>query len=638
MRISLYGILKSLNLLRQKHFTNFALLFNLICMSKNSVSLIFFICVVSLSFCTSNRGRTFSSDQKECLFRANRLFENEPDKALVLIDSMLQRSEESKSNEAYMLEILKLKQLVFSKMKLADSSYIIGEKIREVASLIPDSLAMAETLTRLYGGVDYKHIKKAKKFIPGAISTFTQKGMPYEAAMVTALNGMVLSGEGDYVNAQKYFLKAYGVFEHLDSLKAIGKVCTNMANNYASIGSMDQSTLYYTKSLRIAEKRKDTLDQVAGLMNIGINYRLKSPDTAMAMYQRALQLLPANNSKLGMKLKFNLANLYLDKQDVNQAAAIMTEIARNCEDTKYMEGVGMANNGLAAVYFLAKRYPEALESYKKSIQVFNSVGLYQTALVSQTEMIDTYKAMGDYKNAFSNTEALQKIKDSLFSTEKEVAVHELEKKYQTEKKELENVYLKKNASIRDIALFILIIGVIALIGLLRKSNWLYKQRELAYSVLMDRYKNERLLRNRELEANMPSVHLPLDSPAELVENNSLMQRLEAYFETEKPYLNPKLKVDDVGHSLNCTQKEITLAFKTQDDELNFNIFANRFRVQEARRLIDDFSNMNLKLETIATRSGFGNRQSFYVAFEQFTGVKPGYYRKNILEQHAEDTA
>jgi hypothetical protein len=32
------------------------------------------------------------------------------------------------------------------------------------------------------------------------------------------------------------------------------------------------------------------------------------------------------------------------------------------------------------------------------------------------------------------------------------------------------------------------------------------------------------------------------------------------------------------------------------------------------------------------------RQSFYVAFEQFTGVKPGYYRKNILEQHAEDTA
>ena len=298
----------------------------------------------------------------------------------------------------------------------------------------------------------------------------------------------------------------------------------------------------------------------------------------------------------------------------------------------------MANNGLAAVYFLAKRYPEALECYKKSIHVFNSVGLYQTALVSQTEMIDTYKAMGDYKNAFSNAEALQKIKDSLFSTEKEVSVHELEKKYQTEKKELENVYLKKNASIRNLALLVLMISVMGLIYFLIRINWLYKQRGLAYSVLMDRYKNERLLRNKEMEVNHTSVHLPQASPEELVESNSLIHRLEAYFEIEKPYLNPKLKVEDVAFTLDCTQKEITLAFKTQDDELNFNVFVNRFRVQEARRLIDDFSNINLKLETIATQSGFGNRQSFYLSFEQFTGVKPGYYRKNILELHAADIA
>ena len=62
------------------------------------------------------------------------------------------------------------------------------------------------------------------------------------------------------------------------------------------------------------------------------------------------------------------------------------------------------------------------------------------------------------------------------------------------------------------------------------------------------------------------------------------------------------------------------------------MFSNRFRVEEVRRLFDEPSNVNLKLETIATQAGFGNRQSFYDAFEQVTGVKPGYYRKNILQQ------
>lgn len=597
-----------------------------------------FLLAAILPSCTNTSSSVFfSANQNKWINTTSLLVNQYPDSVCFMIDSVLKNKFNEKIKDTYVIKLLQLKQKAFARLKLTDSVLVTGEAIREVASEISDSLAMAETLIPLFGGVDYKHIKKAKGFIPGAIYTFTKSGKTYEAAIVNALNGWVLSNEGDYVAAQKYFLKAYQVFEALDSINRLGQVFTMMGNNFASIGSMNESTLYYSKCLAIAQKSNDTLSQVALLMNIGINYRLTNPDTALKIYEQALQLLPANNLKLSLKVKFNRANIYLDKKDFGQAESIMKEILLSCSNAKFLEGVGMANNGLGDVYYGKKRYDEALKSYEKAFQTFKSIGLYPLSMMMQNNMIECFQAMGDYKNAFTNTAFLQKKRDTIFSAEKQLAVHELEKKYQTEKKELENKYLKKNALTRNVAIVILVAVVIALFFLLRKSNWLYKQREVAYSVLMDRYKEERRLRNSEQKTETPSLVTLLAETEVLQEEVLLIHRMEAYYVANKPYLNPKLKVEDIALFLNVTQKEINLVFKNLD-KVNFNVFTNRYRVEEARRLFDDTDNLNLKLETIATQSGFGNRQTFYDAFEQFTGVKPGYYRKSILQQNAKPLA
>lgn len=112
----------------------------------------------------------------------------------------------------------------------------------------------------------------------------------------------------------------------------------------------------------------------------------------------------------------------------------MMEIESGCEETNFMEGVALVNNGPGGVYLLSKRYPKALERYRKTMVTFEAIGLKESSLRSQKELMDCYEAMGDFKNVFVNTKMLQRKKDSLFATEKQVAVHDLEKKYQTEKK------------------------------------------------------------------------------------------------------------------------------------------------------------------------------------------------------------
>lgn len=124
-----------------------------------------------------------------------------PDSALLMIVSILQHPDAHDLEEALLLELLELKQQALIKLKQMDSFYLTGERIREVASMIPDSLAMVKSLISLYSGIDPKDIKKAEKYMPGAI--FTQKDMPYEVAIITALQGMIWSSEGDFVRAQK---------------------------------------------------------------------------------------------------------------------------------------------------------------------------------------------------------------------------------------------------------------------------------------------------------------------------------------------------------------------------------------------------------------------------------------------------
>ncbi len=121
---------------------------------------------------------------------------------------------------------------------------------------------------------------------------------------------------------------------------------------------------------------------------------------------------------------------------------------------------------------------------------------------------------------------------------------------------------------------------------------------------------------------------PIRNPQTAI-SNTLIEQLIIYFQYEKPYLNPKLKVDDVARTLNSSQKAIAIALRAYKG-INFNMFTNQFRVEAARFLLGDPVFMNYSIMDIARNSGFGSKQSFYTAFEQFTGINPGQYRKKQL--------
>ena len=101
-----------------------------------------------------------------------------------------------------------------------------------------------------------------------------------------------------------------------------------------------------------------------------------------------------------------------------------------------------------------------------------------------------------------------------------------------------------------------------------------------------------------------------------------------YFETEKPYLNSKLRMETVASSLHQSPHAISNAVNSCS-EMHFFDFVNSYRIAHAKKLLsNDEIITQYSQEAIASLCGFSNKSSFYNAFKKFTGTTPLQYRMN----------
>jgi AraC-like DNA-binding protein len=99
----------------------------------------------------------------------------------------------------------------------------------------------------------------------------------------------------------------------------------------------------------------------------------------------------------------------------------------------------------------------------------------------------------------------------------------------------------------------------------------------------------------------------------------LYERVKTYFETEKPYLNGELTINDMVKALYSNKLYISRAI-SQFTGRNFCQFVNYYRVMHS---IECFrNNPDLKVHELGSMSGFNTIVSFNMAFRLFMGENP----------------
>ena len=361
------------------------------------------------------------------------LCEKAPDSkkaALYLELSLNLRTDSAKSN-SYVRQALKLAEKQKQLPEQAKAIYYLGENnyySREYSKAIPQyekAVAVFESLKDSFN----------------VTNCYNSIGLCYH-----------LMYQGDKAISQ--FIKALRTCENDKEYTA--DILSNIAMAHAKMNNHRDAITYYKRALNLNTLIKDSASMAVNYNGLGNTYtNMDRPDSAIVNFRMAYNLF-GKLGKTGYQniALTNIATLYpnypdsLDKAIIsfNQASIKFKELGWNQFDPDIKHGIGL-------VYAKKGRFKEALDAFQESLILTDKFKKgFELKRTNYLEISKTYKLMGDYKSALKYHELFVQYNDSMVQKEKYEQIVNLEKQYETEKKQNEINQLQARHILTDIQL------------------------------------------------------------------------------------------------------------------------------------------------------------------------------------------
>jgi AraC-like DNA-binding protein len=122
-------------------------------------------------------------------------------------------------------------------------------------------------------------------------------------------------------------------------------------------------------------------------------------------------------------------------------------------------------------------------------------------------------------------------------------------------------------------------------------------------------------------------------PEHLSQNENLqplMEKVDDYVKNNKPYINPKLTLNELAEGLKMNAYILSKVINEGFDK-NFFDFINSYRIEEFKRLLQSPKYQNYTLLSVAFEVGFNSKTAFNRSFKKLTNDTPSEYYNRVKE-------
>lgn len=113
-------------------------------------------------------------------------------------------------------------------------------------------------------------------------------------------------------------------------------------------------------------------------------------------------------------------------------------------------------------------------------------------------------------------------------------------------------------------------------------------------------------------------------------NPEYIERIRSAMETGKLFLNPRLTLDEFSEHTQLPSRMVSAVINRCLNQ-NFQEFVNRYRVEEAKRILGEPESRLLPILDVAIMAGFNSKATFNRFFNKFSGLTPSQYREKHLQ-------
>lgn len=153
--------------------------------------------------------------------------------------------------------------------------------------------------------------------------------------------------------------------------------------------------------------------------------------------------------------------------------------------------------------------------------------------------------------------------------------------------------------------------------------WVGYQAFFRYVVLKDR-----VLLRKEIRKN---ITLDVSERTDQKKGEVAFAEIDSYISENQKFLDPLLSLENLAEELGMGTSTLSRLMNAHAGS-NFSDYINKFRTEEAKKLLSDDSFSAYTIVAIGLECGFNSKSTFYSAFKRFAGQTPTAYRKGAALQ------
>ena len=427
---------------------------------------------------------------------------------------------------------------------------------------------------------------------------------------------------GQYRKAVKYAQNGYDYYEAINSKDGIADIYLVLGYIYVAWGNNEQSEYYFDKAFKLLnELGKDKSLGFAFLGKGNVFFAFSKTDSAYIHYNKALKIFEKTGHTYGIALCLrDIGRYYLHDENFKEAELAFNRSLELLEQIKNKRGISELLILKGKFFFKKGDYKNAIKYYNSGQELAISTELHEDIIKNNKYISEAYELLGDKNNALKFYKRYSFLKDSVFSAEKFEQITEMQTKYETEKKEQENIILRKEIELKDVKeqkhknflrfLFILLSALFLLIVLLfimfrMKANSLRKTRLI--------FKREKQLAEMEIK-NKENENKVLLAEKNREEIENLLLEEELMAEQEINRLERDKHEADILHK-NQELTSLTAQFINKNDTLGK---IKRILATESIKIAPDYKTCNKNIISVIN-SNIDNDldwKNFKISFEE----------------------
>ena len=451
---------------------------------------------------------------------------------------------------------------------------------------------------------------------------------------------------GNLDSALVYTQLMLGYAERKGDERQMRNALSSMANIMNQNRQYDKALNYYRQADALTMNIHDTLNYALSLYNMGLTFlNLQQNDSCLFYLNRAMKKAIATKQiDLLVFIYGALADHYLNTGNAKERKKYLLLATTEAEKIGNSQFLAMSSGNLMEGALKEKNYREAIQYADKAR--FHLARQPYPVLQMKIDSMSwvAYSGTGNLARAMECLVAFYREKDALVSRQQKEQLDKMMLTLDVKEKDLtitrQNLDIsnnKRRIEVLTLTVAIVLLLAIALFIFILKTRafrrqLFYKEKELdQFSVDV---RNWMALKKERQESGVNKEEdeqiLPGEPQDEAMLQATLFKELRDVFDKQKLYLDPDLNLKAVIRILGTNKKYLYQAI-SENSDANFRSFINRYRVDEAKRLMESGmqNNEQIKLSEIHASAGFNSSVSFYRVFKRVTGLTPKDYLSEL---------